>query len=187
MQIDTSCVPSCGYHAADSTNSVSTLIYWGKILKKSPIEFFLWLAFKHTPIVTDIFYPQLLESNIRHQHRCNLFNRFKQNFKSSRYSKDPEIIDNVIQNTNYPFHIIDHPMRPFGMRYLHSPDYFDGIEDFLDRSPQACSWLRDLEYLVDFKYYDDLELKDGRRTHYLHVFPKVRSVLTEKSSKFTKF
>ena len=98
------------------------------------------------------------------------------------YSTDLEIIDNVIQNTNFPFDIIDHPMKPFGMRYWQSWHYYNRIEDFLERSPQACSWLRDQEYLVDIKYYDSLEFKDGSLTDYLHVFPKVRLVLTGKSS-----
>ena len=97
------------------------------------------------------------------------------------YSTDLEIIDNVIQNTNFPFHIIDHPMQPFGMRYWNYWNNYIGIEDFLKQSPQACSWLRDQEYLVDFKYYDSLEFKDGGRTNYLHVFPKVRSVITKQS------
>ena len=97
------------------------------------------------------------------------------------FSTDLEIIDNVIQNNNFLFDTIDHPMKPFRMRYLSTWSYFTGVEDFLERSPQACSWLRDQEYLVDFKYYDSLEFKDGGRTNYLHVFPKVRSVLTEKS------
>ena len=100
------------------------------------------------------------------------------------YTTDLEIVDKVIQNANFPFHLIDHPMKPFGMRYWDSyhSGYYVGIEDFWERSPQACSWLRDQEYLVDFKYYDRLEFKDGGLTNYLHVFPKVRSVLTGKSS-----
>ena len=98
------------------------------------------------------------------------------------YSTDLEIIDNVIQNINFPFHIIDHPMKPFGMRYWDTFNHYNGIEDFLERSPQGCSWLRDQEYLVDFKYYDSLEFKDGGLHSFLHVFPKVRSVLTGKSS-----
>ena len=104
-------------------------------------------------------------------------------------STDPEIIDNVIQNTNLPLHIIDHPMKPFGMRYWENKyertgkapvNYFyTGIDDFLEKSPQACSWVRDQEYMVDFKYYENLELKDGGTINYLHVFPKVRSVLSQ--------
>ena len=91
------------------------------------------------------------------------------------FSTDLEIVDNVIQNTNFPFHIIDHPMKPFGMRYWDTFSHnYNGIEDFLERSPPACSWLRDLEYLVDFKYYDSLELQDGGLHSFLHVFPKVR-------------
>ena len=106
------------------------------------------------------------------------------------YSTDLEIIDNVIQNDNFPFHIIDHPMKPFGIRYWDtSSNNYDGIEDFLERFQwrRACSWLRDQEYLVDFKYYESLEFKDGGRTNYLHVFPKKRSVSIEKSSKITNF
>ena len=95
-----------------------------------------------------------------------------------------ELIGNVIQNDNFSHKIIDHPMKPFGMRYWRSrygpiPDtwnIFRGIDDFLARSPQVCSWLRDQEYMVDFKYYENLELPDGNLTNYLHVFPKVRSV-----------
>ena len=100
-------------------------------------------------------------------------------------STDLEIVDKVIQNANFQSNFIDHPMKPFGMRYWNSGckrGYNVGIEDFLERSPQACSWLRDQEYLVDFKYYDRLEFKDGSSTNYLHVFPKVRSVLNENSS-----
>ena len=116
-----------------------------------------------------------LVSDIRHQHRCYLFNPFKHNFKSMNFSTDLEIVDNVIQNTNFPFHIIDHPMKPFGMRYWDTSSYhYNGIESFLEQSPQACSWLRDLEYLVDFEYYDSLELQDGGLHSFLHVFPKVR-------------
>lgn len=93
---------------------------------------------------------------------------------------DFEIIDNVIQNTNFPFHIIDHPMKPFGMRYweILAQNSFNRIDDFLGNpnSGTACSWLRDQEYMVDSKYYEDLELPDGNLTNYLHVFPKVRSV-----------
>ena len=109
------------------------------------------------------------------------------------YSTDLKIIDNIIQSNNFSFHILDHPMKPFGMRYWEIgnwwenydgkiPGNFTSIEDFLERSPQLCSWLRDQEYLVDFKYYDRLEFKDGSSTNYLHVFPKVRSVLNENSS-----
>ena len=96
-------------------------------------------------------------------------------------SMDLLIVDNVIQNANFPFHIIDHPMKPFGMRYWENFNHYNGIEDFWEQSPQACSWLRDQEYLVNIKYYDSLEFKDGGETNYLHVFSKVRSVLTEKS------
>ena len=91
-----------------------------------------------------------------------------------------ELDGNVIQNENYAFHIVDHPMKPYGMRYwdispsnFHVSAEYTGINDFLERSPQACSWLRDQEYLVDFKYHENLEFK-GDLMNYLEVFPKVR-------------
>lgn len=87
------------------------------------------------------------------------------------------MVDYVIKNDDHNFGVIDHPMKPFGMRYLTDLQYFNGIEDYLENSPQACSWLRDQEYLVDFKYYENLELKDGTFTDYLHIFPKIRSVV----------
>ena len=108
-------------------------------------------------------------------------------------STNLELHGNVIQNVNFSHKIIDHPMKPFGMRYWQYPywdnsykhyinnaiipdthNYFLGIDDFLARSPQICSWLRDQEYLVDFKYYEDLEFQNGNLTNYLDVFPKVR-------------
>ena len=90
-------------------------------------------------------------------------------------STDLEIIDNVIQNDNFDFHIIDHPMKPFGIRYWNSFDFAHSLEEYLEyRSPQACSWLRDQEYLVDFRYYESLEFKDGGLTSYFQILPKVR-------------
>ena len=67
-------------------------------------------------------------------------------------------------------------MRPFGIRYWRNYGYSSyTFEEYMeDRSPQACSWIRDQEYLVDFKYYDSLEFQDGGNTTYLHMFPKIR-------------
>ena len=70
-------------------------------------------------------------------------------------------------------------MKPFGIRYW-EPNYYEDLqkEEFLDRSFQACSWIRDQEYLVDFKYYENLlyppKLGYDHTTNYLHIFPKVR-------------
>ena len=90
-------------------------------------------------------------------------------------STNPEIIDNVIQNDNFQLRIRDHPMKPFDIRYWDDPNYDYTEEEYLEhRSPRACSWIRDQEYLVDFKYYESLEFKDGSKTKYLHIFPKVR-------------
>ena len=129
---------------------------------------------------------------------------FKDDFKSMNVSINLELIGNVIQNENFSHQIIDHPMKPFGMRYWQYPywhnsykvflnrnipdtrNFYRGI-DFLERSPQICSWLRDQEYMVDFKYYENLELPDGNLTNYLHVFPKVRSVRINELTPFTKF
>ena len=124
---------------------------------------------------------------------------FKDDFTSKNVSMNLELIGNVIQNENFSHQIIDHPMKPFGMRYWqypywdnsykeflnhNIPDYrkfYRGIDDFLERSPQICSWLRDQEYLVDFKLYEDLEFKDGNVSNYLDVFPKVRFLFVYKS------
>ena len=96
-------------------------------------------------------------------------------------STNLELIGNAIQNENFPFHIVDHPMKPFGMRYwdlykafTKIPDPYTGIDDFIKRSPQACSWLRDQEYMVDFKYHENLELKNGSLINYLEILSKVR-------------
>ena len=95
-------------------------------------------------------------------------------------STNLEIIDNVIQNDNVMLNIIEHPMEPFGVRYwdfwrTDSHKFHMPTEKFLEiRSPQACSWLRDQEYLVDFKYYETLEFKDGGSTNYLQMTLKIR-------------
>ena len=80
-------------------------------------------------------------------------------------STDPGIIDDVATK---PFHIeiIDHPMKPFGMRYWrywwNSFQLPLNVTDYLERSsPQACSWLRDQEYLVDLRFYELIEVKSG--------------------------
>ena len=65
--------------------------------------------------------------------------------------------------------ILDHPMKPFGIRYWHNWDnyYVHDLYSYLEYySPQACSWLRDQEYLVDFKYYERLD--------YMQMVSKVR-------------
>ena len=95
-------------------------------------------------------------------------------------STNLELIGNVIQNENFPFHIIDHPMKPFGMRYWgvhrygHTAIPYTSTADFMSRSPQACSWLRDQEYMVDLKYHENLEFKNGSLINYLEIFPKIR-------------
>ena len=72
-------------------------------------------------------------------------------------------------------------MKPFGMRYWENYDYYYmQKEEFLEQySFQACSWIRDQEYLVDFKYYEDLYFVNYGHENYLHIFPKVRSVSCE--------
>ena len=95
-------------------------------------------------------------------------------------STDPEIIDDVIYNTKFDFQIIDHPMRPFGLRYWrYTFNILQGVEhleDYLEKhSPQACSWLRDQEYLVDLRFYDKIEMIDGGMLdNWLFFLPKVR-------------
>ena len=93
-------------------------------------------------------------------------------------STDPEIEDNIITNERFDFHILDHPMKPFGIRYWGNYESFIQKEEFLEyHPPRACSWLRDQEYLLDFTYYEDL-YHPGHDHHqsYLHIFPKVRLV-----------
>ena len=69
-------------------------------------------------------------------------------------------------------------MKPFGMRYWDYHDYYVQKEEFLEyHTFQACSWIRDQEYLVDFQYYENLyHAGHGNWENYLHIFPKVRSV-----------
>ena len=79
------------------------------------------------------------------------------------FSTDPEIIDNAITNSKFVMDITDHPMKPFGIRYWRY--WWDdfGIADLKNylekRSPQACSWLRDQEYLVDLRFYETIKMK----------------------------
>ena len=62
-------------------------------------------------------------------------------------------------------------MTPFGIRYWENFDYYIRKDEFLEYySPQACSWLRDQEYLVDFKFYENID----HGNQYLDIFPKVR-------------
>ena len=89
-------------------------------------------------------------------------------------STDLHIIDDVIQNGNFQLNLLDHPMKPFDIRYWDNPIYSYSQDEYLEHSPQACSFIRDQEYLVDFKYYENLELKDGGVINYLHIFHKVR-------------
>ena len=89
--------------------------------------------------------------------------------------------NNTIINNRFALDILDHPMKPFGMRYWENYDYwYMQKEEFLEHySFRACSWIRDQEYLVDFKYYENLHHSDHRyvdMVNYLHIFPKVRSV-----------
>ena len=69
-------------------------------------------------------------------------------------------------------------MKPFGMRYWEYYDFHISKEEFLEyHSLKACSWIRDQEYLVDFKYYENLyHSGHGYSENYLHIFPKVRLV-----------
>ena len=62
-------------------------------------------------------------------------------------------------------------MKPLGMRYWERYDFYIQKDEFLESySPQVCSWLRDQEYLVDFKYYENIE----NWGQFLHIFPKIR-------------
>ena len=80
--------------------------------------------------------------------------------------------------------VLDHPMKPFGIQHWKSWYNYHGyeivkpqqrdlrhltVEQFLEEnggSPQACSWLRDQEYLVNINYHEDIG--------YLHLTPKTR-------------
>ena len=98
------------------------------------------------------------------------------------FSTDPELIDNAITNPKFVTDIIDHPMKPFGIRYWRY--LWNGLEmadlnDYLEkRSPQACSWLRDQEYLVDLRFYETIEVKydhyTGNVSNVLFFLPKIR-------------
>ena len=85
---------------------------------------------------------------------------FQEEFKTKNISTVLDLI-----NSN----ILDHPMKPFGLRYWQNWDnyYFHDLDAYLEHfSPQACSWLRDQEYLLDFKYYD--------RFDFMQMVTKVR-------------
>ena len=90
-------------------------------------------------------------------------------------STDLQLENNTIINERFSFEIFDHPMKPFGMRYWEGRDFSLTKEGFDHYSPHQCSWIRDQEYLVDFKYYENLHhLAQNNRENYLHIFPKVR-------------
>ena len=82
--------------------------------------------------------------------------------------------------------VLDHPMKPFGIQHWKSSSfiYFKNwkagrrnlqhftVEQFLEEnggSPQACSWLRDQEYLVNINYHEDIG--------YLHLTSKTRLII----------
>ena len=52
MQMNTSGVPSCGYHAVGSRNSMSTLIFW-------------WFAFEHAPQFCSTFSATFMIETLR--------------------------------------------------------------------------------------------------------------------------
>ena len=105
------------------------------------------------------------------------------------FSTDPEIIDDVITSPNFHISIIDHPMKPFGMRYWRYYNHGspNKLETYLEKnSPQACSWLRDQEYLVNLRFYETIKMKygfynsygyhsdTGNLTNHLFLLPKIR-------------
>ena len=96
-------------------------------------------------------------------------------------STNLEVVDNIIQNSNFAFHILDHPMKPFAIRYWNRYFYgYNNKEEYLEsfEFPQACSWLRDQEYMLDFEYFDELKYQDWRwGERYLHIFSKIRYVM----------
>ena len=96
----------------------------------------------------------------------------KADFESRNLSTDIQLENDTIMNDRFEFHILDHPMKPFGMRYWENYDYYMNREEFLEYySFQACSWIRDQEYLVDFKYYENLHHSvHGYSDNYLHMF-----------------
>ena len=67
-------------------------------------------------------------------------------------------------------------MKPFGMRYWQNYAFYYSKEEFLEHNSfKACSWIRDQEYLLDFKYYEGLYHSFyGHSENYLHIYPKVR-------------
>ena len=91
---------------------------------------------------------------------------------------------NISTDPNNPLFkdvVFDHPMKPFGIQHWQSRwyTYPNGkaqrhdlrhltVDQFLEGgSPQACSWLRDQEYLVNINYHEDIG--------YLHLTAKTRS------------
>ena len=95
---------------------------------------------------------------------------------------------NISTDPNNPLFkdvVFDHPMKPFGIQHWQSRVYIyetkngkgqrrelrhltvdQFLEEGIGSSPQACSWLRDQEYLVDMNYHEDIG--------YLHLTPKTR-------------
>ena len=96
---------------------------------------------------------------------------------------------NISTDPDDPFFkdvVLDHPMKPYGIQYWQADAYIYPenekaqrrslrhftVEQFVNEyggSPQACSWLRDQEYLVNIKYHEDIG--------YLHLTPKIRLFL----------
>ena len=96
---------------------------------------------------------------------------------------------NISTDPDDPFFkdvVLDHPMKPYGIQYWQADAYIYPenekpqrrslrhftVEQFLKEyggSPQACSWLRDQEYLVNIKYHEEIG--------YLHLTPKIRLFL----------
>ena len=103
-----------------------------------------------------------------------------------KFSQEDFIKMNISTDPNDPLFkdvVLDHPMKPFGIQHWKSRAYIypeNGkaqrrdlrhftVEQFLKEnggSPQACSWLRDQEYLVNINYHEDIG--------YLHLTPKTR-------------
>ena len=95
----------------------------------------------------------------------------KANYIKMNISTDPN--DPLFKNA-----VFDHPMKPFGIQYWQSQYWYSQpylrhltVDQFLEEnggSPQACSWLRDQEYLVNINYHTEIG--------YLHLTPKIRFV-----------
>ena len=106
-----------------------------------------------------------------------------------KFSQEDFIKMNISTDPNDPLFkdvVLDHPMKPYGIQHWKSLRYVypeNGqaqqrdlrhftAEQFLEEnggSPQACSWLRDQEYLVNIKYHEDIG--------YLHLTPKTRLII----------